>query len=484
VYSLKAGQIVDYQVDYRYDSYQVNPEQAGDKVHWDRIGEYKSEKVAISFDAGSAEIKGRQPSVEVNRDIRDVDLNKLGYQAHVLRQGAQGETLFYGCKTIDCKKVFTVRSQYQLVNFTGFHCLVYFRHQDAFLLKYLESGDSLSLPQRLDDFTIQIKMITRENESESRDPEEKQRPLMEEEILVQREYIKDMRKTSHNLTNWSAAIPLASLKGEKLKMEESSFLTCATSLYTFIKKTYSDILASRDAVDINLMPPMIVKNCLPLSVTIKFVDSSNVQQEVHLEKDAERNLFCLNMASSVVADLHLQGFKPIRGFKLFNLQKYGVLEWALPIEDRYGRASTIYTLNLRKSAGQKVIFYCKQLLIDTIDSEINYYYRRPKDEADVLRTMIPFVNLGLQRQKLYVIPDRLASEEIWAGLQSSGSKLKDLQKVDISSTSTQMELCLKNASSRFSFSYFTDVYLATQREYLYSKITTMSPYYVVVNQSK
>lgn len=34
------------------------------------------------------------------------------------------------------------------------------------------------------------------------------------------------------------------------------------------------------------------------------------------------------------------------------------------------------------------------------------------------------------------------------------------------------------------FCYSSEVYLATQNEYIYTKITTVSPYYVVVNESK
>ena len=63
-------------------------------------------------------------------------------------------------------------------------------------------------------------------------------------------------------------------------MEESSFLKNDTSLFTFIKKTKSQILSNSDeeVIDINLMSPMIVKNCLPFEVTFSFMDSSDVKQ--------------------------------------------------------------------------------------------------------------------------------------------------------------------------------------------------------------
>ena len=39
-------------------------------------------------------------------------------------------------------------------------------------------------------------------------------------------------------------------------------------------------------------------------------------------------------------------------------------------------------------------------MIDTIDSELLYYYKRPDAHStgkDMMRNMIPFVNLSLQR---------------------------------------------------------------------------------------
>ena len=53
-----------------------------------------------------------------------------------------------------------MRSQYQLVNFTGYDYLINFSFsKKSRLLKYLESGDSLPLSRRFDDCAIQIKMI-------------------------------------------------------------------------------------------------------------------------------------------------------------------------------------------------------------------------------------------------------------------------------------------------------------------------------------
>lgn len=33
---------------------------------------------------------------------------------------------------------------------------------------------------------------------------------------------------------------------------------------------------NEEAIDINLMPPMIIRNCLPFAISFKFIDSSDV----------------------------------------------------------------------------------------------------------------------------------------------------------------------------------------------------------------
>lgn len=177
MYKLPQGQIVDYMVDYDtsknlseveqlmrlsaqdgLSSKDISAQSEGE-IHNDRIGEYKSEFMKIQFDKTSADVYHNRSLFDDNKDIPKIDLNRLGYRAHVIRDGPNTEKIFYGCKLIDCKKVFTVRSQYQIVNFTGFDYLVYFKYKNSCLIKHLESGDSLAVSKRYDDFKVQIKMI-------------------------------------------------------------------------------------------------------------------------------------------------------------------------------------------------------------------------------------------------------------------------------------------------------------------------------------
>ena len=152
--------------------------------------------------------------------------------------------------------------------------------------------------------------------------------------------INDMRD---EFLNWSALVPIKVLK-EKLGMEESSYLSNGQSKFTFIRKTRSDIIVNpEEIIDINLMPPLILKNSLPFAVKFVFKDSSDIEQSLTFQKEEERNLFCFSMSKSAYVDIILPEFEPIKGFKLFNLEKYKTTDFKIDIQDRYGRKSMIYS---------------------------------------------------------------------------------------------------------------------------------------------
>ena len=369
-YKINQGQIIDYMVDYSdraqksYDaamrdtSTMAEGEDSDEeRIHSDQIGEYKSEYIRVKFDKTSAELPVSRELYDENKEIKQVDLNELGYNVHILREGQYREKIFYGSKIIDSKKVFTVRSQYQLVNFTGFDYLINFAFgKKSRLLKYLESGDSLPLSRRFDDCTVQIKMI---DDDVLRDLKAKKIPkdektghfqLPEFQKIKRGESPADFRDSKLGFSNWSALIPVRVLK-ERLGMEESSYLTNAKSKFTFIKKTRSEIMSTERAIDINLMPPVIIYNCLPFKLTLKFIDSSDLPQTITLEKEEEKNLFCFSMAKTISVDIEVPDFMPVKDYKLFNLEKFRLRESKVWLEDRQGRITAIYSLVQKKSAG-------------------------------------------------------------------------------------------------------------------------------------
>ena len=61
--------------------------------------------------------------------------------------------------------------------------------------------------------------------------------------------------------------------------------------------------------------------------------------------------------------------------------------------------------------------------------------------------------------------------------------MRDQIKLDLEMTSTSLEFQLKNNTHFYKFCYSSDIYFATSNELIYTKITTVSPYYIVLNQS-
>lgn len=127
---------------------------ATENIHLDTIGEYKSEYVKIQFEVDAKETVKNERNFQENKEIKKIDLNELGLKMHTLREGKFYEQLYYGVKLVDFKKVFTIRTQFQLVNSTCCNYLVHFRLKDRSIVKFLEAGESLPLAMRMDESKI------------------------------------------------------------------------------------------------------------------------------------------------------------------------------------------------------------------------------------------------------------------------------------------------------------------------------------------
>lgn len=127
---------------------------ATENIHHDTIGEYKSEYVKIQFEIDPNENVKNEHDFEENKEIKKIDLNELGLKMHTLREGKFQEKIYYGVQLVDFKKVFTIRTQFQLVNLTCQDYLVHFRLKDRSIVKYLEAGESLPLAMRMDESKI------------------------------------------------------------------------------------------------------------------------------------------------------------------------------------------------------------------------------------------------------------------------------------------------------------------------------------------
>ena len=120
-----------------------------------------------------------------------------------------------------------------------------------------------------------------------------------------------------------------------------------------------------------------------------------------------------------------------------------------------------------------------------MDSQLLYFYKpatnffKNKNEEEIQKEMVPFVEEPSLKQRFYIIAEGYS--EIYVAL-IDGYK-KDSYKIDIETPTAQVEFKIQNKYQSFNYCYSTNVYLATPNEYIYTKITTVNPYYIFVNQS-
>lgn len=64
------------------------------------------------------------------------------------------------------------------------------------------------------------------------------------------------------------------------------------------------------------------------------------------------------------------------------------------------------------------------------------------------------------------------------------SALKDSSKLEIDTISSVFLFTVQDRHVKLNFCYSSSVFLATPSEYIYTKVTTVAPQQIVVNQSK
>ena len=218
---------------------------------------------------------------------------------------------------------------------------------------------------------------------------------------------------------------------------------------------------------------------------------------ITLGKQEEKFLFCFAMNESIVVDIELADFETIKGYKLFNLQRIKVRRTRIPIRqnvaNRFEFHSMIYARMASDNAGLRVLFYCKKLLIDDAGSWVRYIYQKPSAFAatipEIIGSSVPYVLERKLKQKIYILPgvedaDGLASDmqQLHATLNGQFKQV-DCRKMDTNVAGTNMELRLQRNDSQYwqAFSYVTNTYLATPDEAIYTKVTSVSPYFIMAN---
>jgi hypothetical protein len=158
--------------------------------------------------------------------IQAINLNKLGQtNRHCFRNKKYKEFIIYGVTFQNLKRVLTLRTQFLLQNSTAFDYSI--KIQSKFEPSQVEtmilhSGRAMPLPESYNQSVLFVKLF--------QDPE----------------------------TSWSQELPVYALK-KVIKTNSPGYLRHGLT-YTFFRKVQSDYI---DTYNIVLMPPLVLKNCLP-----------------------------------------------------------------------------------------------------------------------------------------------------------------------------------------------------------------------------
>ena len=84
-----------------------------------------------------------------------------------------------------------------------------------------------------------------------------------------------------------------------------------------------------------------------------------------------------------------------------------------------------------------MVFYSKKLLIDSIDSDLKFFYKLPtilgNNEAKNNKNMIPSVDIPSLKNRVFIIPDKEEYQTIYAAVSSKTGDFarKDFVQMDI-----------------------------------------------------
>jgi len=170
--------------------------------------------------------------------ITNINLNKLGQaNRHYYRNQKYKEFIVYGVTFQNLKRVLTIRTQYLLKNLTDsdyqLKVISWFDKENGCENKELKAGDCIPIPESYKQSNLQIKLKS--------DPKD----------------------------SWSDDWPIYALK-HIVKPNQVGYLHHGET-YTFFRKQEAEYM---DTYNIVLMPPLVLQNCLPVDLNVKFVDSN------------------------------------------------------------------------------------------------------------------------------------------------------------------------------------------------------------------
>eukprot|EP00347_Sterkiella_histriomuscorum_P000566 403375355 len=490
VYVINPGEAIDYAVDYElqvkqqmniYNSHQFSGQQ----------GEF----IKILFEDAGPEKGGITSGSGMSIPLSSVNLNQVGCKKHFVKDDERlnhSEFYVYGVTQVNMKKVLTIRTQYLFVNQTFFNYEIHIRFSNSSITRSLAPGDRLPIPDTINQCKFQIRIASQQNHIEAEEEtgghmtpnlarriskkqnQNNDESVLLEEALNQRGDIQNFQIVSRN---WSDLLPINALK-LKLPVDKTTFLKHGKT-FTIIKKEKGDFI---DAYDITFRPPLILKNCLPVPIMVTFEDSNGEYDSFDLLKEEEKHVFVFNLQQPVMIKVLIEGFK--EQLVVLDCQTQKDLEIKVQVYDNFGRTLDLYIATNTKVAGKKAIFYVKNCVINNTQQDLSFYYTQPNERQIKQKNYKDMVagadhdKLTAHAKKVFLLSDR---QEIFGSIEGSQEVSNPL---NIFNPGCNDKFMLSKDNQLFEFAYQTEIFLATKDDYVYTKITTITPLYVFVNHTK
>ncbi len=172
-----------------------------------------------------------------------------------------------------------------------------------------------------------------------------------------------------------------------MNVEENTEWPHAPS-YTIVKKVKSPLDGVFDFV---LLPPMIIKNCLPCRINLQIEEEfkDNTQsnhaegikpnsQIIELEKQEEKHIYDIinkTFTKNLLLRLDLGSEFDTTMLKM-NLLQSKDSTFAVKITDTKNRSFNLACKVETKQAGLKLIFYCENMLICRTEQKLSFFYQK------------------------------------------------------------------------------------------------------------
>ncbi len=102
---------------------------------------------------------------------------------------------------------------------------------------------------------------------------------------------------------WSSEWHVYAIKNI-IQPEKAGYLQHGTT-YTFFRKQAAEYSGT---FNVNLMPPLVLKNCLPCDLHLQFVDSNNVLCKMALQKEQVKNVFQFDLQKEIKLQVCIPGY--------------------------------------------------------------------------------------------------------------------------------------------------------------------------------